>query len=109
MNGIGDLLTNQLSTNRASTLGDDMEALSVMDEMVSNFANENQDLKDKYKHLQDLYSKEEYKTKQIIPQYREAINKLRGNIAIMKDKLLYLSREKEEEKRIAGETVKILD
>jgi chromosome segregation ATPase len=72
--------------------------MKMMDEIIVKYENQLLTFKSENKKLRDNLTREENKAKELIPQYRDAINRLRKNMHMLKDKLTELHQEKTQEK-----------
>ena len=70
----------------------------MMDQIIVKYESEILTIKAENKKLKENLHREESKSKELIPQYRDAINRLRKNMHMMKEKLTELNQEKLEEK-----------
>ena len=81
---------------------DDVEELNAfhsMQELVSNLDNENKELKDQIQSLHQHLEKEKMKNKDIIPQYKDSVNRLRKNTNILREKMKEIQDQKEIERQ----------
>lgn len=83
----------------------DYETSHVLKEMVSKYQIENGELKDHILYLDNLLQKEQTKNKDLLPQYRESVDKLRKSAHVLKEKLKETQHQRKEEKRHLTEKV----
>lgn len=83
----------------------DYEGTSALKEILANCQKENGELKDHILYLDSLLQKEQAKSKELLPQYRESVDKLRKGAHILKEKLKETHHQRKDEKRHLTEKV----
>ena len=81
---------------------DDIEELTAfqsMQELVNNLDNDRKELKNQIGSLNQNLAKEKMKNKDIIPQYRDSVNRLRKNTNVLREKMKEVQDQKELEHR----------
>jgi len=77
---------------------DEYDALKTLNEVVSKYDRENAELKNVVHQLKTSLKKEQIKTKEIIPQYREAVTRLKNNTQLLREKLKEIQEQRKIEK-----------
>lgn len=77
---------------------EDYEALKALNDVVLNSETENSKLKNEIAALKAQLSKEQVKNRDVIPQYRESVARLKKNTQLVRDKLKDLQEIRQTEK-----------
>jgi len=102
----GNNSTQDLYNEGDKSASSEYETSQMLKEMVSKYQTENGELKDHILYLDGLLQKEQTKSKELLPQYRESVDKLRKGAHILKEKLKETKHQRKEEKRLMTEKVK---
>ncbi|KAL4432329.1 hypothetical protein ABPG74_011088 [Tetrahymena malaccensis] len=77
---------------------DEVNILQEIKNIAMNKDQENSELKARLQQLQQDFDKEQAHTKDVLPRYRESLEKLKQNSKLMRDKIKELQDSKESEK-----------
>jgi len=99
----GNNSTQDLYNEGDKSASSEYETSQMLKEMVSKYQTENGELKDHILYLDGLLQKEQTKSKELLPQYRESVDKLRKGAHILKEKLKETKHQRKEEKRLMTE------
>jgi len=105
LNLAGNNNTQEIHNEGDKSASSDYETSHVLKEMVSKYQTENGELKDHILYLDNLLQKEQTKNKELLPQYRESVDRLRKGAHILKEKLKETQQQRKEEKRQLNEKV----
>ena len=78
--------------------GEEHEMSRSMKGMMEKYQLENNELRDHIAYLENLLQKEKFKTKTLLPQYRETVEKLKRSAYGMKERLQESQNLRKEEK-----------
>ncbi len=81
-----------------SSHDEEHEMSRSMKGMMEKYQLENNELKDHIAYLENLLQKERFKTKTLLPQYRETVDKLKRTAYGMKERLQETQNIRKEEK-----------
>jgi hypothetical protein len=81
------LIQNKPSDDPKLQSPEDHEALKAMNDVLNSVEKENLELKAALSNVNSQLRKEQLKTKEIIPQYRDSVNRLKKNTILLRDKV----------------------
>lgn len=77
---------------------EDYEELKALNEVISTYETENSQLKSEIAALKSQLSKEQVKNRDVIPQYRESVARLKKNTQLVRNKLRDIQELRQSEK-----------
>lgn len=77
---------------------DDYEELKALNEVIYTYEGENKTLKNEISNLKNQLAKEQVKSRELIPQYKASVERLKKNTQLVRDRLKEIQQLKHNEK-----------